>query len=165
MTAIQPDLLRVMGRVAAIAALVLLTMAAAPPPNTPMPSTSPGDVRTDLTQRQICATRWGSDRRHVTEAMKRDVFRAYGYPDGNADSRCPCEVDHIISRELGGADTVQNLMIQSYRGDCNARDKDRVENALAAQMCRGGISLWAAQQQVYDWIPTYQRLFGKSCYR
>jgi hypothetical protein len=46
--------------------------------------------------------------------MKRKVFKAYGLT-GNGDGACVpdghgrrCEVDHLISRELGGADEIGN---------------------------------------------------------
>src|SRR5436189_6394047 len=63
------------------------------------------DVR-PLTREQICATRWGVDRRFVTEAMKQEVARRAGIPRasivGRGRGSC-CEIDHIVPRELGGA--------------------------------------------------------------
>jgi hypothetical protein len=56
----------------------------------------------------------------VTAAMKRKVFARYGLK-GNTDRACKrdahgrrCEIDHSISRELGGADDVDNLWPQPY---------------------------------------------------
>src|SRR5437016_13783634 len=59
---------------------------------------TPGVYRQNLTQDQICHTKWGLDKRHVTLAMKKQVFAEYGIPYGRHSD---FEVDHLISRELG----------------------------------------------------------------
>jgi hypothetical protein len=68
----------------------------------------------------ICAKSWGRDARHVMAKMERKVFERYGLT-GNADKACKrdahgrrCEIDHLVSRELGGADDVLNLWPQPY---------------------------------------------------
>ena len=81
-------------------------------------SKTPGVVRSGLSKAKICTIKWGKDERHVTASMKRQVFELYGY-SGYDDSRCvpagkrTCEIDHLISRELGGADDVNNLWPQA----------------------------------------------------
>src|ERR1044071_2965723 len=74
----------------------------------------PGGARTALTAKKVCPTKWGKDARPVTAAMKKEVFAAYGL-SGNTDPACirdargrHCEIDHLISRELGGADDVRD---------------------------------------------------------
>ena len=73
---------------------------------------TPGAIRAGLTTEKICSTKWGKDERHVTASMKQEVFTRYGY-SGNDDQKCVpsgkrrCEIDHLISRELGGADEIQ----------------------------------------------------------
>lgn len=81
---------------------------------------TPGRAVDGITLHKICHTKWGKDARHVTAAMKRQVFANYGLT-GNTDPACirdahgqRCEVDHLISRELGGADDVRNLWPQPY---------------------------------------------------
>lgn len=83
----------------------------------PDPSKTPGLARAGLSKATICNTKWGKDARHVTPAMKDEVFALYGY-SGYNDPRCvpdpkghTCEIDHLISRELGGADDVKNLWL------------------------------------------------------
>lgn len=140
-------------------AMLLATTAASG--HLPDPQLTPGVVR-QLTVEQICATKWGKDARAVTPAMKRQVFRAYGYPAGNRDPRCSCEIDHLVSRELGGADDVANLWPQSYAGPWNAHLKDRVENRLHVEMCAGRLTLEQAQQMIRDdWTAAYVRYFGQ----
>lgn len=121
---------------------------------------TPGAVR-GLTPEQVCSTKWGRDERHVTEAMKRRVFEEYGYPRGNKDPRCPCEIDHLASRELGGSDDVKNLWVQPYQGPWNAHLKDRLENKLHVEVCAGRLSLSTAQRKIIkDWTKLYRQYFG-----
>jgi len=110
----------------------------------PNPEQSPGVTR-PLSTTQVCTTRWGLDRRHVTVAMKRRVARAYGIPW--ADRRA-YEFDHLIPRELGGADDVRNLWPQPI---AEARVKDRQENRLHRDVCAGRLSLAAAQREMRLW--------------
>jgi hypothetical protein len=67
-------------------------------------------------------------------------------------------MDHLISRELGGADNVRNLWPQPYTGPWNARDKDRLENRLHREVCHEGLPLAEAQRMIAtDWISAYRR--------
>jgi hypothetical protein len=100
--------------------------------------------------------------------MKGKVFANYGYT-GNDDPRCVpagnrhCEIDHLISRELGGADDVANLWQQSYGSKpWNAVLKDKLENRLHKEMCDGNITLQEAQDMlVKDWREAYRRYYGE----
>ncbi len=125
---------------------------------------TPGVARTDLTVDQICSIKWGKDHRAVTEAMKKQVFKAYKLT-GNDDPFCKpngCEIDHLISRELGGADDVKNLWPQSYSGAWNAHLKDRVENRLHVELCAKHITLDQAQSEIRtDWTKIYIQYFGQ----
>lgn len=112
---------------------------------------TPGATRA-LSEREICATQWGKDRRHVTEAMKKEVARRYGVAWSD---RVRYEFDHLIPRELGGADDVANLWPQEW---AEARLKDRLENRLHVLVCRGELSLAEAQDEIRrDWRAAYQK--------
>jgi hypothetical protein len=117
---------------------------------------TPGKSRA-ISTKTLCSTKWGKDERHVTAKMKRDVCEAY-----NAKN-CPSrswEIDHLISRELGGADVESNLWPQPLP---EYHKKDRLENALHKQVCAGTITLKAAQQcLVKDWRVCYRKTFGES---
>jgi hypothetical protein len=151
-------------RVVTAAVLVLTTSALVQAATFPDPRLTPGLAQSGLSLLTICNTKWGKDARHVTAAMKRQVFREYGLT-GNTDPFCQpkgCEIDHLISRELGGADDVQNLWPQSYYGPWNAHMKDRVENRLHKDVCAGAITLDAAQTGIMkDWIALYRDYFGE----
>lgn len=129
---------------------------------------TPGVVR-DLTLEEICTTRWGLDRRFVTTAMRREVFTRYGLTGPN-DPACRkdkhgrrYELDHLIPRQLGGADHVDNLFPQCYAGKpWNAVLKDRVENRLHKEVCAGNVTLEDAQRGIAkDWRAIYRKFFGE----
>jgi hypothetical protein len=77
----------------------------------------------------------------TTAAEKRSVYAAYGItpPKKNSGKSQTCEIDHLVSIELGGADTLDNLWPQcAPRGVALKRRwfkvKDLVENSLAKQI-------------------------------
>jgi hypothetical protein len=141
---------------------LFVTGGAASAASLPNGKLTPGKARS-LSVSAICKTKWGKDARHVTAAMKKTVFQEYGLT-GNTDPFCKpkgCEIDHLISRELGGADDVANLWPQSYSGPWNAHMKDRVENRLHKEVCAGTISLKTAQHDIStDWTVPYRKYFG-----
>lgn len=119
---------------------------------------TPGVIR-GLTSATVCTTRWGLDRRHVTEAMKREVARHYGIRRSSVvaagKGRC-CEWDHLIPRELGGADAVANLWPQQW---ADAHKKDRLENWLHREVCAGRLTLEAAQREIVEnWPAAFARI-------
>lgn len=113
---------------------------------------TPGKVR-ELSHAQLCGTKWGSDRRVVTVAMRRHVFKSYGIAWEN---RAAYEVDHLIPRSLGGADDVLNLWPQPWP---DARKKDRLEIALSKALCDGKVHDVRTAQRVFedDWRAGYRR--------
>jgi len=135
----------------------------------PDASKTPGLARSGLSKATICATKWGKDERHVTQAMKDKVFSLYGY-SGYQDKRCvpdpnvkTCEIDHLISREVGGADDVSNLWPQAYGSTpWNAHLKDKLENRLHKELCKGNITLQEARDSLTnDWRIAYRKYYGE----
>ena len=69
-----------------------------------------------------------------------------------------CEVDHLISLELGGSNRLRNLWPEPYNIVWNAHVKDRLENRLHQMVCAGELDLTTAQQAIAsDWIAAYKR--------
>ena len=86
--------------------LILSAGGAGAADETPDLAKTPGVARAGLTQAKICSIQWGRDERHVTDAMKQQVFDAYGY-SGYDDPRCipdahgrHCEIDGLAANEL-----------------------------------------------------------------
>ena len=153
----------------AAAALLVFFWSSAVAADLPDLTKTPGTVRPRLTKAKICTIKWGADARHVTAAMKAHVFAAYGFT-GNSDPKCipasatrRCEIDHLISRELGGADVEENLWPEPFGTQpWNAARKDRLENRLHKEVCAGHLSLKHARTMiVQDWRTAYVHYFGE----
>ena len=52
-----------------------------------------------------------------------------------------CEIDHLISREQGGAYVVDNLWPEAYGSPWNVHMKDKLEDRPLIEMCKGAIAL------------------------
>jgi hypothetical protein len=137
-------------------ALLLLSSAPAGGADLPNPLLTPGVVRQEITLHEVCHTRWGKDVRHVTQAMKKEVFRRYGIAwERHADF----ETDHLIPRELGGADDLRNLFPQEWPA---AHRKDRVENRARREVCAGRLTLDEARGIFLgDWRAAFTRYYGE----
>lgn len=123
----------------------------------PDPAVTPGRVA--LTAKgEVCTKRWGLDRRHVTIKMKKQVAAWYHVIWAR---RANYEFDHLVPRELGGADDVRNIWPQPRSGQFNARMKDHLENALHRMVCAGRVPLAEAQTRIAtDWIGAYRQYVG-----
>ena len=92
----------------------------------------------------------------TSEEQKRIIFKWYGVPEDTT-----CEMDHLVSLEIGGADTLDNIWPQCGPAHATgmARDfkqKDSVELFLGEQVklgaANGGMSQQDAKQRVtQDW--------------
>ena len=162
-----------------LAALLLLLVAACaplrqPPPPQPAgeagridlrpdPRLTPGAVMAGITAADICRRGWAHSVRHVTAQVRRTVFTAYGVPSGNHTGICAgpegCELDHLVSLELGGSNDAANLWPQPH---ASAIVKDRLENELHRRVCAGDLPLNQAQSMIaHDWVEAYHALFGE----
>jgi hypothetical protein len=85
-------------------------------------------------------------------------------PGGNHTGFCAgphgCEVDHLISLDLGGANAIENLWPQPFDGKWNAHVKDRLELRLHKEICDGKITMNQAQEGIRsNWIKAYKKRF------
>jgi hypothetical protein len=125
------------------------------------------EVDETITVEMICTKGYTKCIRNVSTAIKRAVYKSYGMPQGNHTGTCDvdqgCEVDHLISLELGGANDRKNLWPQPYDGlKFNAHVKDQLENFLHDQVCSGKITLTTAQKEIStDWVATYKKRIGE----
>jgi hypothetical protein len=92
----------------------------------------------------------------VPEAVKKQAYRNYGI---TSKSPGEYEVDHLISLELGGSNSIRNLWPESYvTQPLNAHTKDKLENKLHTLICSGKLPVAQAQQEIaHDWIAAYQK--------
>ncbi len=96
--------------------------------------------------------------RNVPQSVKEQVYHEYGI---TAHAPGEYEVDHLISLELGGSNSIKNLWPESYKTQpWNARVKDKLENKLHAMVVSGQMSLPDAQHEIAtDWIAAYKKYF------
>ena len=153
-------------RVACLLTLLLASLSArAGEHDLPNRSLTPGVALAGITAEQVCRPGYAAKARDVSSATKQAVYVAYGLV-GNHSGYCGgskgCEVDHLISLELGGSNDAANLWAQSYESQpWNARRKDHLENTLHALVCSGRLSLSEAQRAIAEnWIEAYRRFIG-----
>lgn len=134
----------------------------------PDSSVTTGAVRL-RSKEKVCSIKWGKDERHVTEKMKDAVYAQYGTAQGQGVCAYKthtgkkgqavkegCEIDHLISRELGGDDKPENLWPQPYTQHPGAHEKDWLENQLHKEVCAGTITLAEAQRLIKkNWLSAY----------
>lgn len=132
----------------------------------PDPQLTPGEVLSQETRAVICAKGFSTKSvrdSQTTPQEKQAVYPEYHIkkPAHNIGPTQTCEIDHFISLELGGADTLKNLWPECgvgnvVKGTPDFRIKDKVENYLHAQVCNGSLTLQEAQREISsDWYAVY----------
>jgi hypothetical protein len=128
----------------------------------PDPECTPGAVNPTLKAEVLSDPdfRTGCIRDNATTAQqKAQTYHWYGipHPANNKGVMQTCELDHLISLELGGADTLDNIWPQCgppgrVLRERFFKEKDTVENYLAKQVRDGTMKLIDAQQGIAsDW--------------
>lgn len=120
----------------------------------PNPSLTPGEVFPNVTADQVCVSGYSSTVRNVPVVVKKQVYDEYGlsYPQAPGDY----EVDHFISLELGGDNSIKNLWPEPANPTPGFHQKDMVENYLHKQVCDGKITLQEAQNEIQtDWYKVF----------
>jgi len=94
------------------------------------------------------------ERSGVTPAMEQKVFARYRLPWSRL---AEFKIDHLIPRELGGADTIDNLWPQRVRVRPYGADrKELLTEVLLAAVAKGQITLAQAQEEIRrDWIDAF----------
>jgi len=128
----------------------------------PDPNCTPGAINPTLTievlRNHSFSTRCVRDMA-TKEFEKVATYDWYGLqlPSNNNGQSQICELDHLISLELGGADTLDNIWPQCEPSDVALpqrffKEKDTVENFLAMQVRAGRMDLIDAQRGIAtDW--------------
>jgi hypothetical protein len=116
----------------------------------PDPACTPGAIFTTASVGQICTPGYSRSVRNVPESLKRSVYAEYGVESHRTGSY---EVDHLVSLELGGDNSIANLWPEVAPG---FHEKDGIENRLHDAVCAGSVSLRTAQRQIArDWRRTF----------
>jgi len=128
----------------------------------PDPKITPGDIDPAVTQaniqQTICRDGYTKTVRDVTEQEKKSVLQLYAL---GSDQIHKVEIDHLVSLEIGGSNSLKNLWPQYYNGPkgyLGARVKDVLETYLKRQVCAGKIPLAEAQKEIAtDWVAAYHK--------
>jgi len=148
-----------------LAAPLLAALLAAPAaaagtadPILPDPALTPGAVLT-IDAAAVCTPGYAKSVRQTSGRTKAKIYRSYGLDRRQGHY----EVDHLVSLQLGGADTEANLWPQSYDTQpWNASVKDRLENYLHREVCAGRMPLEEAQREIAgNWIDAYRTYLGE----
>jgi hypothetical protein len=149
------------GRLCLVAAFALLeSLCLAAAADLPDPRLTPGDAFSRVSARSVCRPGYARSVRAVPESVKRAVYGEYGIRSHRPGEY---EVDHLVSLELGGSNSIRNLWPQSYvTHPWNAHVKDRLENDLHRRVCHGELTLHDAQEAIRgDWIAAYRQYLGE----
>lgn len=127
-------------------------------PLLPDPVKTPGDVLTS-DPNVICRPGYTKTVRDVPQQVKEAVYREYGI---TSRANGEYEVDHLVSLELGGSNSIRNLWPESYKTQpLNAHVKDQIENKLHDLACAGKITFPQAQQAIaHNWEAAYVKYLG-----
>lgn len=149
-----------------VAALLLIASPAwAGDPILPDNHITPGEIDASAGLEKICTVGYTKTVRNVSQTKKEHVYELYSITPVPGQY----EVDHLISLQLGGTNSMKNLWPQSYFGEpWNARVKDALENELHRLVCDGKLPLAVAQNAIAsDWIAAYCTYYNRkpaSCF-
>jgi hypothetical protein len=123
----------------------------------PRRALTPGAVR-PVQLAELCNTQDLDNDPPVTPTLEQAVLQEYGIA---ASAEKNYALDYLITPELGGSNSIQNLWPQPYSSTWNARVKDQLEDHLHVLVCQGKIQLTTAQNDIAsDWIAAYKRYFN-----
>ncbi len=151
------------------------TKSVAPDPKLPIAKLTPGATNPAITDGNVDTTicsatfRTGSVRdSQSSAAQKNTTYKLYGItkPANNTGANQTCELDHLISIELGGSDALTNIWPQCGPAGVPLKqryfkEKDLVENYLHKLVCAHEMTLLHAQHQIAtDWYTVYLSMQG-----
>lgn len=139
-------------------ALLGLAGAAGSSPILPDAKLTPGDALTS-DAKVICVPGYAKTVRNVPSSLKDQVYKSYGI---TSRAKGEYEIDHLISLELGGSDSIRNLWPQSFiTQPLNAHVKDKLENAMHDLACGGKLTFQQAQAAIAgNWLVAYEKYLG-----
>lgn len=124
----------------------------------PLPDSActPGSVFINATKSRICVLGYSRSVRNVSSSTKRTAYLEYGIA---SHTRGQYEVDHLVSLELGGSNSIANLWPEAAAPSPGFHQKDAVENYLHSQVCNGVIGLKQAQHEIAtNWLAIYRKM-------
>jgi len=123
-------------------------------PFVPDPVKTPG-AALPVSAKDICVPGYSKRVRDVPVEVKRMVYASYGIRTREPGEY---EIDHLISLQLGGSNSIRNLWPESFRtSPWNAYVKDALEDELHRRVCAGTLDLAEAQKVIaQNWVKGYR---------
>ena len=121
---------------------------------------SPGAYYSRLTKSVICSPTFRtSNYRNVPVSEKHADEQEYGLAPRPYGSTL--EIDHIVSLELGGSNSVANLFPKRRRQARATTSRTGSRTNCTTSSCSGQIGLRSAQRQIAaNWQALYKKVFG-----
>jgi hypothetical protein len=123
-------------------------------PIRPDPKLTPGEVLiTDV--ETVCAANYSRSLHHTSETLINEVYASYRIERSSGHYA----IDHLIPRNIGGADTAANMWPQPKdTARWNTKTKSRLNLKLHDLVCDGKLDITEAQHAlIVDWTQAYQR--------
>ncbi|MBN8547999.1 MAG: hypothetical protein J0M12_01650 [Deltaproteobacteria bacterium] len=121
----------------------------------PDPKLTPGDIRS-RSKEEICAVGYIQKVGKTSNTAKEKTYERY-----KIARRSAYEIDHLVSKGLGGSNDPKNLWPQPHQALWNVHKKDELENLMHRMVCSGKLDLLQAQQEMLtDWISAYKKYIG-----
>lgn len=115
---------------------------------------TPGDVFPECSVEQMCVRGYSATVRSVSKSLKNEVYELYGIPKEEQKNYV---IDHLISLQICGTNEIANLFPQRREGVINSRTKDKIENFLKREVCKGNMLLEDAQVVIAeDWLSVWE---------
>jgi len=115
---------------------------------------TPGDIFLECSVKQMCVKGYSATVRSMPKSKKNKVYEMYGI---SKERRKNYVIDHLISLQLCGNNEIKNLFPQSREGKFNSRTKDKTENYLKREVCKGNMLLEDAQTVIAeDWLSVWE---------
>lgn len=153
----------------ALILLASLAAATAQAGELPDPNLTPGATDPEVTEsnikESICKvthftwTEGHAPPKSFLESLEKQQIEQYGYSDTSLKHY---QMDHLIPLSLGGHPTdPKNIWPQLLIAKWSARRKDYLEEILHDKVCKGELTLTAAQEMIRsNWVETYKKLIG-----
>jgi hypothetical protein len=116
---------------------------------------TPGEAFGRASALRVCRPDYAGSVRNVSAKVERAVYLEYGitHPTGRY------EIDHLVSLQLGGDNSIANLWPEAATPPPGFQEKDRLETYLRYEVCSGGADLRVAQRMLaHDWLAAYRRI-------
>jgi hypothetical protein len=116
---------------------------------------TPGEAFGRVAALHVCRPGYAGSVGNVSAKLERAVYLEYDI----TRLASQYEIDHLVSLQLGGDNSIANLWPEAATPRPGFHEKDRLEKSLRQKVCSGSADLRAAQRMLAsDWSAAYRRM-------